>query len=203
VPTTDDIRAHFDLNRYVVLRSVLPRDLTASLYGHVRERAAAGTLSTTDSQVPNTPSAYRDPVMEKVLIDLRPTLEQATGLALFPTYSYYRLYKRGDVLERHRDRYACEISLSVNLGQQPEESWPLWIAGPHGTTGAELAPGDAVLYRGIECEHWREAFAGEHMAQVFFHYVDQAGPYQEWKFDEPKRRRPAAPVKDAGPSPTG
>jgi hypothetical protein len=200
LPPTDDIRASFDFHRYVVLRSVLPPRLTASLYSYVRERAAAGNM-TSDTQVPNTPAAYIDPATEKVLFYLLPTMERATGLALYPTYSYYRLYKRGDVLERHRDRPSCEISLSVNLGQQPEQPWPLWITGPHGTTGAELAPGDAMLYRGIECEHWREAFAGEHMAQVFLHYVDKAGPYSEWKFD---KRQPAAKPneQDAGPSPT-
>src|SRR6516164_9305935 len=38
--------------------------------------------------------------------------------------SYLRLYKRGDVLKRHRDRTACEISLSLNIGQRTAEPWP-------------------------------------------------------------------------------
>jgi len=188
VSTMDDIRVSFELNRYVALRSVLPADLAGFLYDHVRERAASGALATNDKQVPGTPVDYGDPVMERVLEGLRPTLEQATGLALYPTYSFYRLYKRGDALARHRDRPSCEISVSINLGQQPERPWPLWIAGPRGTTGVELAAGDAVLYHGIECDHWREPLDGDHVAQVFLHYVDQAGPYREWKFD--KREAP-------------
>jgi hypothetical protein len=182
--TLEDIRASFERHRYVALRSVLPSDLTRFLYDHVRQRAASGALATNDKQVPNTPVDYGDPVMERVLAGLCPTLEQVTGLALYPTYSFYRLYKRGDRLERHRDRLSCEISVSVNLGQQPEQPWPLWIAGPLGETGVELAPGDAVLYYGVECDHWREPFQGEHVAQVFLHYVDQAGPYREWRFDK-------------------
>jgi hypothetical protein len=46
-----------------------------------------------------------------------------------------------------------------------------------------LAPGDAVLYRGTECPHWREAFAGEYASQVFLHYVRQGGPHASWRFD--------------------
>jgi hypothetical protein len=184
VATMEDIRASFELRRYVALRSIFPADLTGFLYDYVRERAASGALATNDKQVPGTPVDYGDPVMEKVLAGLVPTLEAATGLALYPTYSFYRLYKRGDQLARHQDRPSCEISVSVNLGQRPGRPWPLWISGPQGATGVELAPGDAVLYHGVECEHWREPFEGEHVAQVFLHYVDQAGPYQEWKFDK-------------------
>jgi hypothetical protein len=180
----DDIRARFELHRYVALRSVIPANLADFLYDHVRERAASGELATDDKEIPGTQVDYGDPVMERVLASLCPTLEGVCGRALHPTYSFYRLYKHGNALERHHDRPACEISLSVNLGQRPETPWPLWIAGPRETRGVDLAPGDALLYHGIECDHWREPFAGEHMAQVFLHYVDQAGPYREWKFDK-------------------
>jgi hypothetical protein len=46
-----------------------------------------------------------------------------------------------------------------------------------------LRPGDALIYRGIELAHWREAFQGEKMAQVFLHYVDRNGPNAAEKFD--------------------
>ncbi len=49
-----------------------------------------------------------------------------------PTYSYLRVYKRGNLLKAHRDRPACEISMTVNLGMSAEEPWPIWIAGPRG-----------------------------------------------------------------------
>jgi hypothetical protein len=41
-----------------------------------------------------------------------------------------------------------------------------------------------LLYRGIECPHWREAFEGDRQVQVFLHYVDQKGPLADWKFDK-------------------
>ena len=48
----------------------------------------------------------------------------------------------------------------------------------------ELEPGDAVLYRGMVLEHWRDPYEGVRAAQVFLHYVDQDGPHAEWKFDK-------------------
>ena len=40
-----------------------------------------------------------------------------------------------------------------------------------------LSPGDMLIYRGCEMEHWREAFEGETCAQVFLHYNDAS--YEE------------------------
>ena len=36
-----------------------------------------------------------------------------------------------------------------------------------------LKPGDMLVYRGMELEHWREEFQGDNCAQVFLHYNDQ------------------------------
>ena len=122
--------------------------------------------------------------MEHLLERVRPVIEDATALRLYPTYSYVRMYRHGDALARHADRPSCEISVTMNLGQEPATPWPLWIAGPAGQTAVLLNPGDALLYRGIECEHWRDAFEGDRLAQVFLHYVDRAGPHREWRFDK-------------------
>ncbi|HEX2761640.1 MAG TPA: hypothetical protein VHM27_14045, partial [Rhizomicrobium sp.] len=101
--------------------------------------------------------------------------------------SFARVYKHGDVLSPHRDRNACEISISLNLGQQPDEPWPLYLRGHDNSVfAAILRPGDALMYRGIELSHWREAYQGEKLAQAFLHYVDRNGPHAGERFD----RRP-------------
>ena len=97
--------------------------------------------------------------------------------------SYLRLYKRGDVLKRHRDRKACEISLSLNIGQRPAEPWPLCVESERESFSASLLPGDALLYRGIDLFHWREVYEGEALVQVFLHYVDRDGKHADKKFD--------------------
>jgi hypothetical protein len=179
--------AEFERQRYVVWRSLLAPAEINQLYSYALLRARSGTMSLTDEQVPDTPSAGGDFIMDGVLQDLAPRVEQAIGLELYPTYSYFRVYKRGDVLARHADRWACEISLSISLGFVADRAWPLWIEGPLTAASVELNPGDALLYRGIECPHGRGAFDGELAAQLFLHYVDRHGPHAEWKFD----KRPA------------
>jgi len=177
----------FGRQRYAIWRSLLADDEVSRLYSYALLRARSGTMSLADAQVPQTPSAGGDFIMDGVLADLVPRVEQATGLEVFPTYSYFRVYKRGDVLARHTDRPACEVSLSVSLGFDADRAWPISIEGPLGAARVELNPGDALLYRGIECPHSRDAFDGESAAQLFLHYVDRHGPHAGWKFD----KRPA------------
>jgi hypothetical protein len=133
-----------------------------------------------DPQVPETYSHYSDIAMETLLERLTEPMSKETGLNLIPTYSYARIYKKGDVLKRHKDRYSCEVSMTMNLGG---DSWPIYLE-PSGETDKEgvkidLEPGDALIYRGCEVEHWREAFEGENCGQVFLHYNDASGENAE------------------------
>ena len=41
--------------------------------------------------------------------------KKLTGLKLYPAYTYARIYKKGDELKRHKDRFSCEISTTMNL----------------------------------------------------------------------------------------
>ena len=150
-----------------------------------------------DLQVPNTFSCYSDLVMETLLEKVHPRIEIEEGVKLNPTYSYARLYKKGDMLKRHKDRYSCEISTTLNLGGDP---WSIFLE-PDASKGVfieeneyipskskgkeiELGVGDMLIYRGCELEHWREKFEGESCGQVFFHYNDVSGEEaEENKFD--------------------
>jgi hypothetical protein len=99
------------------------------------------------------------------------SMEKHTGLKLSETYSYARIYKKGDILARHKDRYSCEISTTLNLGGDP---WPIYLdpTGNKGQAGIkiELKPGDMLIYSGCDLEHWREEFTGKDCGQVFLHY---------------------------------
>ena len=133
-----------------------------------------------DPQIPGTYSHYSDVVMETLLQKLKPLMEKETDLKLNETYSYARIYKKDDILNRHKDRYSCEISTTMNLGG---DLWPIFIE-PSGEKGKEgekviLEPGDMLLYKGEKLEHWREKFEGENCAQVFLHYNDALGENAE------------------------
>ena len=127
-----------------------------------------------DKQTPNTYFHYGDLVMETLLIKLKPKMEKETGYKLNETYSYARLYKKGDILERHKARYSCEVSTTLNLGGDP---WPIYLepSGKKGMAGIkiDLKPGDMLLYSGCDLEHWRDAFPGKDCGQVFLHYNDR------------------------------
>ena len=138
-----------------------------------------------DIQVPNAFSKYADPAMETVLTTLLPTMEKETGLELDPTYSYYRIYYPGDRLEKHKDRPSCEISciLCFNYNYENYE-WPIYMEGE----GIVLEPGDMVIYKGMDLEHWRNTFDIKDddawHVQGFFHYVNKKGSCAEWKWDK-------------------
>ena len=144
-----------------------------------------------DKQVPDSYAKYADRLMEVLLIKTIPVMERKTGLKLVPTYSYCRLYKKGNILKRHKDRPSCEISTTLNLGGDP---WPIFIDPtgsdnvideyknihkPNAPKGIKilLKPGDMIIYSGCELEHWREPFEGRLCGQVFLHYNNLNGPF--------------------------
>jgi len=86
-------------------------------------------------------------------------------------------------------------SVTLNLGQAPDEPWPIYVERDAGTYEARLAPGDALLYRGCDCFHWREPYEGTRLAQAFLHYVDRNGPHAAEKFD--RRRTLMRPKPEA------
>jgi len=98
-------------------------------------------------------------------------MEKEAKLKLTETYSYARIYKKGDVLKRHKDRFSCEISTTMHLGG---EQWSIYLepSGKEGQDGVEanLKQGDMLMYRGCDLEHWREPFEGKNCGQVFLHY---------------------------------
>lgn len=138
------------------------------------------------NQVPNAHSKYADPAMEAMLLHLLPIMQENTGLELYPTYSFYRVYRNGDILHPHKDRPSCEISTTVCFNYSYDDSqytWPIIMDG----NKVEMKPGDIVVYRGIELEHAREEFippGDDWQVQAFFHYVDKNGKYSDFKFDK-------------------
>ena len=124
-----------------------------------------------DEQIPNTYSQYANTAFETLLLKLQPIMEKTTGLKLYPNYTYARIYKKGDELKRHKDRFSCEISTTLNLGG---DKWDIYLepSGKENQKGIKvnLKPGDMLVYKGNILEHWREPFKGKDCVQVFLHY---------------------------------
>ena len=176
----------FKKNKYSILRKAISKELANFTYAYfLNKRKVARFLFDqkwlspfteyfgvwNDQQIPNTYSHYGDLVMETLLQRVKPVMEKHTKLKLSETYSYARIYKKGDILHRHKDRPSCEISTTINLGC---DSWPIYV-GPTGRQGQagikiDLDPGDMLIYSGCDLEHWREEFTGDNCGQVFLHY---------------------------------
>jgi len=195
----------FKTKKYQVIREALSKELTHFIFNYMMlQRDAVDfmvkhnrvnqpnffTGHRVDPQVPGVYSKYSDWVMETLLQYMRPIMKEKTGLELIPTYSYTRLYEKGNILRRHKDRPSCEISTTVHLGG---DEWPIFIdpsggdfvideykqihkpGAPKGIR-VDLKEGDMLIYSGCELEHWREPFEGDVCSQVFLHYNHANGP---------------------------
>lgn len=194
---------NFKNNKYVAAQSVIPTDLCriATKYALIKEETEFTPENDEFAQVRGAHSVYSDTLMETLMYFMKPHIEKITGLQLETTYTYYRVYRPGSVLGRHKDRASCEISSTVCLGfnynnEDPNYSWGMYVdkdsvnspVGPNGefissnNPGLMVAqkPGDIIVYRGCEVEHWRDpliGFPGTYQVQAFFHYIDKNGPY--------------------------
>ena len=193
-------------NKYTVIKKAIDPSMAEYLKNYILlKRRVLQTFMTTqylsefntdwgtwqDPQVPGTYSHYGDIAMETLLTALKPKMEKVTGTKLYENYSYTRIYKVKDELRRHKDRFSCEISTTLNLGG---DNWPIFI-DPTGSNNVideyknihkpgapkgvkvDLKPGDMLIYSGCELEHWREPFEGDLCGQVFLHYNHADGRF--------------------------
>lgn len=158
--------------RLLYVESVLD-DYNSSQYRNVY-----GTFE--DSQAPSSFSSYGDLVFDTLLASSTQSISNIINKKLIPTYSYYRLYVEGNELVKHVDRKSCKISSTLCLGYDVSNvdqqmynnyNWAMWAKGFTGEeTAINLQPGDMIIYKGDQIEHWREKFLGLNHSQLFLHY---------------------------------
>ena len=196
----------FKTKKYQVIRGALSKELANFIFNYMMlQRDAVDFMvknnkvnpynpfigKRDDPQVPGAYSKYADWVMETLLMYMIPIMKAKTGMELVPTYSYTRLYEKGQILKRHKDRPSCEVSTTLHLGG---DEWPIFLdpsgqdfvineyknihkpGAPKGVR-VDLKIGDMLIYAGCELEHWREPFQGNVCSQVFLHYNHANGPY--------------------------
>jgi len=196
----------FKKKKYEVIRQALSKELSNFIFNYMMlQRDAVNFMlknnkvnpanpfigNRVDSQIPGAYSKYADWVMETLLMYMIPIMKAKTGMDLVPTYSYTRLYEKGNKLRRHKDRESCEVSTTLHLGG---DEWPIFLdpsgadfvidefkeihkpGAPKGVR-VDLKIGDMLIYAGHELEHWREPFEGTVCSQVFLHYNHANGPF--------------------------
>ena len=149
---------------------------------------------------------HGDYLMETLMDMSTPVVEQNVGKKLFPTYSYFRIYDKGSDLKVHKDRPSCEYTVALCLGADPvDKPYEIFIGEEDETSDYKyydlknrnfnryridhkfpMFPNNAVIFKGMDKIHWREICTHDHFITVFLHYVDQEGPYKEFKYDKRK-----------------
>ena len=141
----------FKKKKYTVIRQAISKGLAAfvanyfSMQKQVYDTCKAqryfspfeqiiGYYENEKDQIPGAYASYSNIAMETLMLKCQPEMEKVTELKLYPAYTYARIYKKGDVLKRHKDRFSCEISTTMNLGGDP---WP--ILGKHLSNKVSMA----------------------------------------------------------------
>lgn len=190
---------------YAFVRGLVPEAVAGAFMALVRRRIPPGPLPITpdDSPILDRPAfeMYGNamPAMQSFLWGLTPAMESVVGKRLVPTYDYFRIYQQGDICRVHRDRPACEHSLSLTLAYSDGKPWALDVGGdgargpddlfsddfgPERHSSLAMAVGDAVAYQGVDHRHGRTSpNPNRWSAHLFLHWVDPEGPHADRAFD--------------------
>lgn len=193
-------------NYYLPAREFVNEDLSDFLYKQILMKKERGEF-TTDTQSPDQPAWGGESFLDTLLLEQLEKTQELVGYELYPTYSYARLYSPGAILEPHKDRPSCEVSVTCTLGYKGEASAIFFCKDkkedeelPAGELSNEQIqkerltgnptkiilskPGDAALYLGPKIIHWREPVENTtQLAQVFLHYVRKNGPNNSFRYD--------------------
>lgn len=181
----------FSENGYEVVRNVISNDLLNHLKIQFEMMRNIEFFTTQeknkfafgDTQSPNSFSVYSASFFESLAIQLKDKVSQVTGLNLYPTYTYARIYYKGAILKPHTDRPSCEYSTTLCIDST--DIWDFYIKNKDGKENVvKLNPGDMCVYSGCDLEHWRKPYQGEIQMQCFLHYVNSEGLYIDFKYDK-------------------
>ena len=175
----------FEKNGYLFIENFLDSNTlqTISLYFENKVRREEWIASDNKDEISKF-SYYADPLIEVILNSSCHFIGSIINKELYPTYSYSRIYQFKDELKKHVDRPSCEISVTVNVANKGKPS-SIWMQYKnHDPVFFNLNPGDAILYKGCETEHWREPLLEDQLnVQFMLHYVDKFGKNSKNKYD--------------------
>lgn len=187
----------------IFIKEFLPKQILNLTYSYSIIKFSNKTNFKIEAQTDSLISEHGDYLMETLLDLSTPVVEQNVGKKLYPTYSYLRMYDKNSDLKVHTDRPSCEYTVALCLGSDPiDKPYELFVGEEdensdykyYKNTGEwkkyridhkfPMVPNNAVIFKGLEKKHWREFCYHDHFITVFLHYVDQEGPYKEYKFDK-------------------
>lgn len=186
----------------ILIEKFLPEDILNIYYSYCIFKFMNENVNF-DHQANSLAGVYSD-FLSEVILDLStPVIEKNVGKKLFPTYTFTRVYDKNSRLPVHVDRPACEYTVALCIGADPNNIPYDIFVGEEDNTSAyrylnnqgeyrrykiehkfSMLPNNALIFKGLEKLHWREECTHDHYITVFLHYVDQEGEYKEWAFDK-------------------
>jgi len=166
---------------FLIIKNFIPQEKCDEMVARLDLWNSKGYNLPPDDLCPNSKSFYG--IFNDELLEFLPRIENTINKKLFPTYAYSRIYSCREILLPHRDRIACEYSITLTL-KYDRFTWPIYLALGDSFQEVFLEVGDILIYKGVEQQHWRTPLPTNYQYQAFFHYVDQNGKYAGQKYDK-------------------
>lgn len=185
---------------FYLVKNFIPRVLANYLKEILHTLRVTNQLGNGDGQVENSFVVYGNPAFDTFGYLSTPSFSQIIGKPLSFTYTYSRVYLNNAALLPHIDRAECEHSVTLFLGGNYSQLWPIWMQQDNKDPEAVvLEEGDCVVYQGNKLNHWRDNFEGTDYYQLFMHYVEADGQYKDKIFDSrPYFGLPGSTKRDYG-----
>lgn len=178
-------RKAFQKNGFVRIKNVLTPEIL-ELYKSWIDISYSGMRSEETSSYLSGPihAVMPNPMDDSLLLYCKHVAEGVFGVDdLIPSYAYSREYFKGSELMIHRDRNACQYSLTVTMCKRGKGTSLLWFSEEEDGKDAEyvdMNEGDIIVFNGGSEYggkwHWREPLELDSMVQLFLHYVHPDTP---------------------------
>jgi alkylated DNA repair dioxygenase AlkB len=190
-------RAFWD-DGYLIIPDLISAEQCQLLQQSMDVSRQAGRMRVDDNEAYRGPNNEYAPLLGQVLLgNLAPKLSAMVGQTLLPSFAFWRIYEEGAMLNPHKDRNSCEVSVTIAVASKPEDRiWPIGVTDLHGEDHSiALVPGSGLLYQGTEVQHWREPLIGDRQYQMFLHYVVEGEPNAALANDKGRTKIPFTPQK--------
>jgi hypothetical protein len=179
---------NFNENNFQIIRNFIEPDFVEFIQDYFSMKINAGDVSFEDQQVVGSYEWYSDTLTETILQNSCEAISKKIGIPIVPSYSFTRLYMKGDELTKHIDRASCEISATLSLGYSKDNYMnPIYFSKYSDERNVEeiiLYPGDLCVYKGCSLYHWRPPIQNKWLLQTFLHFVNAEGEYKHKIYDE-------------------
>jgi hypothetical protein len=180
------MKTEFQEKEYSIVPNFFTKEECDELYSEYKKYCEELKLTPTKvtQHAFNAYQIHSHVLFTEKLCMILPRVVEIVGESLLPTYALGRFYTNKGYLQKHKDRPACEVSVTINLYQ--DKPWGIWIKPRKENEEAKEIiqnTGDALFYSGYDLPHWRNSYNGNEYCQGFFHYVRSRGRFAQHYFD--------------------